>query len=241
MKVYTQHGQKHFDQVKPKSINDNTKETIGVYNGRLDGQNVPVASIDNTKFIPCDVTSKNTADLFAFDWKGQTQDYYFIRRWQDLEETTDGIHKPLVFFDLQSEDWSSGWNNLTEVDSTFAEFILNFNSQSGTLNGCFDINFRHGLDIQRPLAEVYAVNANWWTRWGIFCNDVLIAESGRVYPRLESLSIPFSISVGTQPIKLELKWQTINTPPDPTFGIVGTILSKIEIYGASIWACNTKR
>jgi len=239
MKVYTQHGQKRFDQVKPDSINDNTKSTIGVYNGRLDGQNVPVASIDNTKFIPCNVTSNNTADLYAFAWTGQTQDYYFIRRWQDLEETSDGIHKPLVYFDLQTEDWSSGWNNITEVDSTFSEFILNFNSQSGTLNGCFDINFRHGVDVQTVSTVVHVVGMEWWTRWGLFCNDVLIAESGRVYPRLESLSIPFSISIGTQPIKLELKWQTVSTEDRPAGGTEP--FGKLEIYGASIWACNTKR
>lgn len=239
MKVYTQHGQKRFDQVKPDSINDNTKSTIGVYNGRLDGQNVPVASIDNTKFIPCNVTSNNTADLYAFAWTGQTQDYYFIRRWQDLEETSDGIHKPLVFFNLLSDDWSSGWNNITEVDSTFSEFILNLNSQSGTLSGCFDINFRHGVDVQEVSGVIYNIGMEWWTRWGLFCNDVLIAESGRVYPRLESLSIPFSISVGTQPIKLELKWQTVSTEDRPAGGTEP--FGKLEIYGASIWACNTKR
>tara|TARA_R100001509_G_scaffold33967_1_gene17898 strand:- start:1796 stop:2518 length:723 start_codon:yes stop_codon:yes gene_type:complete len=240
MKVYTQHGQKRFDQVKPDSINDNTKSTIGVYNGRLDGQNVPVASIDNTKFIPCNVTSNNTADLYAFAWTGQTQDYYFIRRWQDLEETSDGIHKPLVFFNLLSDDWSSGWNNITEVDSTFSEFILNLNSQSGTLSGCFDINFRHGVDVQEVSGVIYNIGMEWWTRWGLFCNDVLIAESGRVYPRLESLSIPFSISVGTQPIKLELKWQTVSTEDRPA-GSTTDVINNLEIYGASIWACNTKR
>ena len=240
MKVYTQHGQKRFDQVKPDSINDNTKSTIGVYNGRLDGQNVPVASIDNTKFIPCNVTSNNTADLYAFAWTGQTQDYYFIRRWQDLEETSDGIHKPLVFFNLLSDDWSSGWNNITEVDSTFSEFILNLNSQSGTLSGCFDINFRHGVDVQEVSGVIYNIGMEWWTRWGLFCNDVLIAESGRVYPRLENLSIPFSISVGTQPIKLELKWQTVSTEDRPA-GSTTDVINNLEIYGASIWACNTKR
>ena len=228
MKVYTQHGQKRFDQVKPDSINDNTKSTIGVYNGRLDGQNVPVASIDNTKFIPCNVTSNNTADLYAFAWTGQTQDYYFIRRWQDLEETSDGIHKPLVFFNLLSDDWSSGWNNITEVDSTFSEFILNLNSQSGTLSGCFDINFRHGVDVQEVSGVIYNIGMEWWTRWGLFCNDVLIAESGRVYPRLESLSIPFSISVGTQPIKLELKWQTVSTEDRPA-GSTTDVINNLEI------------
>jgi len=240
MKVYTQHGQKRFDQVKPESINDNTRETIGVYNGRLDGQNMPVGGIDNTKFVPCDVTDNSTLNLYAFTWTGQTQDYYFIRRWQDLESVIDGIHKPLVYFDLQTEDWSSGWNNLTEVDTTFEEFVLTFQSQAGTLNGCFDINFRHGCDVDTVSLTVYVTGEEWWTRWGLFCNDVLIAETGRVYPRLESLSIPFSISVGTQPIKLELKWQTVNTDVKPAAG-ASEPFSKLEIYGASIWACNTKR
>jgi hypothetical protein len=149
----------------------------------------------------------------------------------------------LYNFDLQNNSWSSGWNNLSDIDADFNDLVLQFDAHNGTLHGCFDINFRHGVDMLLNDASLATAWSNdWWTRWGIFCNDILIAESGRVYPRLENLSIPYKIFVGQQPVKLELRWQTVNTNPEDALNVPGaTAYSRMEIYGASIWCCNTKR
>ena len=241
MKVYTQQGQKRFDQVKPESINDNTQAVVSVYNGRIDGQNFPINTLDKLKFVPSTITSTSTANVYGFAFGGQTQDYYFVRRWNTYEGSVN-IHLPLLSFDLNASNWSSGWNNLRDIHSTFNDFILQFESTEGTLTGCIDIDFRHGVDIVLATTDW---NQKWWTRWGLFCNDILIAESGRVYPRLENLCIPFNIFVGTQNIKLELKWQTINDGAEDavsaSVGATTPCKSILEIYGASIWACNTKR
>lgn len=240
MKVFTQVGQKNYDQVKPENINDNTRAVIGEYNGRLDGQNFPVDTIDKLKFAPPTLTSQSTVNVYGFKHEGQTQDYHFVRRWNTYEGSIN-VHLPLYNFDLRNNSWSSGWNNLSDIDSDFNDFVLEFDAKSGTLNGCFDINFRHGVDrFEDTNNNVVSWSLEWWSRWGLFCNDVLIAESGRVYPRLENLCIPFKIFVGSQPVRLELKWQTINTSPEQEYGVTD-FESRMEIYGASIWACNTKR
>ncbi len=239
MKVFTQVGQKDLDQVKPENINDNTRQVVGEYNGKLDGQNFPVATVDKFKLTPSTLTSQSTANVFGFKHEGQTQDYHFVRRWNTYELGVS-VHKPLFNFDLQNNSWSSGWNNLGDIDAVFNDLVLEFDAHSGTLNGCFDINFRHGFDVLEITAGSNQIRGEeWWSRWGLFCNDVLIAETSRVYPRLSNLSVPFKLFVGSQPVRLELKWQANNTPPDTA--TVDTIMSRMEIYGASIWACNTKR
>ena len=239
MKVFTQVGQKNHDQVKPENINDNTRTVVGEYNGRLDGQNFPVDTIDKLKLAPSTLTSQSTSNVYAFKHVGQTQDYHFVRRWNTYEGSIN-IHLPLYNFDLQNNSWSSGWNNLEDIDAAFNDLVLEFEAESGTLNGCFDINFRHGFDVLDFTQNNPAVFGNdWWSRWGLFCNDVLIAETGRVYPRLSNLSVPYKLFVGSQPVRLELRWQTNNTPPTTT--TYDTPFSRMEIYGASIWACNTKR
>ena len=242
MKVFTQVGQKDLDQVKPENINDNTREVVGEYNGKIDGQNFPVATVDKLKMAPPTLTSTSTANVNGFSHVGQTQDYHRVRRWRVLDSGTD-IHTPLINFDLQTNSWSSGWNNLTEIDTTFNDFVLEFEAESGTLSGCFDVNFRHGVDrIQSGVSPnpIVSWSINWWARWGLFCNDVLIAETGRIYPRLLNVSIPFKIFVGSQPVRLELKWQAIDTTAEQEYSVT-THKSSMEIYGASIWACNTKR
>ena len=239
MKVFTQVGQKDLDQVKPENINDNTRMVVGEYNGKLDGQNFPVSTVDKLKMSPPTLTSTSTANVHGFSYVGQTQDYHFIRRWRVLDNGTD-IHTPIINFDLQTNSWSSGWNNLTEIDSTFNDFVLEFEAESGILSGCFDVNFRHGVDRIKASGVIETWSINWWARWGLFCNDVLIAETSRIYPRLLNVSIPFKIFVGSQPVRLELKWQAIDTTAEQEFGVTAH-KSSMEIYGASIWACNTKR
>ena len=241
MKVFTQVGQKNHDQVKPENINDNTRAVVGEYNGRLDGQNFPVDTIDKLKLAPSTLTSQSTSNVYAFKHVGQTQNYHFVRRWNTYEGSVN-IHYPLVAFDLQNNSWSSGWNNLGDIDNAFNDLVLEFEAESGTLNGCFDINFRHGFDIiEDNNQDALPWSKNWWSRWGIFCNDILIAETGRVYPRLANLSIPFKLFVGSQPLKLDLRWQTITTNPVDELSVEDNPISIMEIYGASIWACNTKR
>lgn len=243
MKVFTQVGQNNHDQVKPENINNNTRAVIGEYNGRLDGQNFPVDTIDKLKFAPPTLTSQTTVYKYGFKFEGQTQDYHFVRRWKGYGgDTGTDIHTPLHSLDLQNSSWSSGWNSLADVDSKFEQVVLEFEAKNGMLHGCFDINFRHGTDIILNHQSSATIWSNdWWSRWGLFCNDILVAETGRVYPRLESLSIPFKFFVGTQPVRLDLRWQTINTSPEQDLNISTTPESHMEIYGASIWACNTKR
>jgi len=244
MKVFTQVGQKDLDQVKPENINDNTRMVVGEYNGKLDGQNFPVATIDKLKMAPPTLTSQITVRKYGFKFEGQTQDYHFVRRWKGYGgDTGTDIHTPLHTLDLQNSSWSSGWNTLSDIDTTFNEVLLEFEAKSGVVHGCFDINFRHGTDMILNNSGSPKIWSNdWWSRWGLFCNDVLIAETGRVYPRLHSLSVPYKLFVGSQPVRLDLRWQTINTSADQSLGLTGsTPTSRMEIYGASIWACNTKR
>jgi hypothetical protein len=177
MKVFTQVGQKNYDQVKPESINDNTRAVIGEYNGRLDGQNFPVGTIDKLKLAPSAYTSQTTTNKYAFKVVGQTQDYHFVRRWRAYGGNTGtDIHTPLHTLDLQNSSWSSGWNNLADIDTTFNNVVLEFDASSGTVHGCFDINFRHGMDvIEDSTGSDKVFGYDWYSRWGLFCNDVLIA------------------------------------------------------------------
>lgn len=243
MKVFTQVGQKNYNQVKPENINDNTRAVIGEYNGRLDGQNFPVDTIDKLKMAPSVHTSQTTSNKYAFKYVGQTQNYHFVRRWTGFGGNTGtDVHQPLVTLNLQNSSWSSGWNFLSDIDSLFNQVVLDFEATSGTVHGCFDINFRHGMDVIEDHTNTdVPFGYDWYSRWGLFCNDLLIAETGRVYPRLQNLTVPFKIFVGSQPVRLDLRWQTITTNPKDELDVETEPTSRMEIYGASIWACNTKR
>ena len=104
MKVFTQVGQKDLDQVKPENINDNTRMVVGEYNGKLDGQNFPVTTIDKLKMAPSVKTNTAASDVQRFQFIGQTQNYFFVRRWNTFEGGLN-IHLPVYSFDLQNSSW----------------------------------------------------------------------------------------------------------------------------------------
>ena len=241
MKNYTKVAQKQFDQVKTENLNANNKDTVATFNGKLDAQNMPVKSLSRQKMENGKIISTSTVHRYGFSWLGQSQDYHFVRRWTTYEGGNN-ISLPIYTFDLYNKEWRSGWNNATEIHSSFADFTLDFIGESGMLHGCADINFRHGTDIMQDKNNVHVeFSDGWWTRWGIFVNDVLVAETNKLYPRLENIIFPYKIPCGSQPIRIELKWQTITTSAYPELEVTTQPYSRMEIYGLSIWCCNTRR
>jgi hypothetical protein len=241
MKAFTQVGQKRFNQVKPENINDNTRAVIDQYNGRMDAQNMPTSLIDQDKFVAPTATDSVISGSRKTDWQGQTQSYYRVRRFN----TTEGglnYYEPDNVIDLNATDWSSGWNNLTSVNTDYRNFYLEFTSQEGSLNGCMDINFRRGTDIVTPGSGGNTeVGQDHWIQWGLFVNDLLVCDTGRVYPRLENLSVPFKILCGTQQIRIEIKFKTIFTQAAKKITSGDTQKNNLEIYGSHIWVCNTRK
>lgn len=242
MKKFDKMAQRQFDQVKGETLYDNVKEQVSNYNGKLDGQNLPINSIDTDKLVPPVFTDTDTATTDAFTWVGETQAYYQVRRSNFLDNNIGNFSQPILTFDLNNEDWRAGWNNVVEL-TNYGNFFLNFQAKDGMVYGCADINFRHGYDITEEVGsgvgEVWG--KDWWVRWGVFINDVLVAETGQTYPRLENLVIPFAIPVGTQDVRIELKFQTITTNVSLS-GVYPLVPeSNLEVYALQIWANNQKK
>ena len=241
MKTFTQVGQNRFDQVKPENINDNTRVVIDQYNGRMDAQNMPTSIIDQDKLVAPTVTDAVVINCRETNWQGQTQSYFRVRRFNTTEKGVTYFF-PDVVIDLNAIDWSSGWNNLTSMHSDYQNFFIDFTSNEGSLNGCMDINFRRGTDIVTPATGGNVeVGQDHWIQWGLFVNDILVCDTGRLYPRLENISIPFKILCGTQNIRVEIKFKTIFTQAAQKISSSNTQKNNLEIYGANIWVCNTRK
>jgi hypothetical protein len=195
---------------------------------------------DQVKTENLNANNKDTVATFNGKLDAQNMPVKSLSR--QKMENGNNISLPIYTFDLYNKEWRSGWNNATEIHSSFADFTLDFIGESGMLHGCADINFRHGTDIMQDKNNVHVeFSDGWWTRWGIFVNDVLVAETNKLYPRLENIMLPYKIPCGSQPIRIELKWQTITTSAYPELEVTTQPYSRMEIYGLSIWCCNTRR
>lgn len=239
MKKYTKQIIKRFEQVTPQSVNDNTDQWIDTFNGDLDNQNLPVNLINNTKTKPSDGTSGSQGDCTATTWYGQSQSYGHLR---SLAGEEGGINDwlALVSINLTTDSWNLGWNPLTDWIEQ-ANLVMEL--EEGMLTGSFNANWFYGLQTYR-FHEGNASTAwgeNWWIRWGLFQNDVLIAESGNIYPRAENTCVPFKVPCASQSARFDLRWQALTDNPDPASMADPTekILSLIQIFGFGITVNNT--
>lgn len=243
MKVYPQASQEQFQQVSPATLNDNTFNAIGQYNGQLDGQNIPVASINRNKFVPPTVTTTSPGNVKKITMLGQTQDYYFARRW-NTEEDSENWYEYGNTYELTSNQRSSGWNTVGVINTDYKNLYLDFEAKEGSLNGCADINFRRGTDlIEDDTNVIQEIGVNNYVQWGVFCNGILIAETSRLFAQCFNVSLPFKLLCGSQNIRLELKWKLnysnewsqVDHPTDEV------PRDNLEIFGLQVWVCNTKR
>lgn len=240
-KHYTEKPSVRHQQVKSENLNDNLTKTLGEVNGNLNSNNLPVDSLTFANFADpqsSEVTSNATTTL---KFEGATQDYHRVRRWNTFEDSAD-MWEPVVSIDLPTANWSTGWNKLVDygtMDYTF----LDFDAKEGMLTGCAVIDFHHGIDRigygQDPVIRAFTGD-EWWTGWGVFVNDTLVAETSNIYARRITCNIPFKVPVGSQKVKIDLRWRA------KTSDAVGTSFNgnpsrPIDIFGAEIWVRNTKR
>ena len=238
MKVFRKQEPKQFEQVKPEALNDNTSAAINQYNGFLGTQSMPINVVSNEKLVQPADSIVTSAISTKYNWKGQTQSYNSVRQWSGVEGAISSLLANTQIL-LQLESWNSGWNNLTSQPK-YADFDLKFDAEEGTLNGQLIVNFFHGINCFSDGAANATFGEDWWTRFGLFMNGQLIADTGKCYPRGECLVVPWKIPIGTQTVNLSVRWQTISTGVLTGAGtFTGDPSTYLEVFGAEVWVCNT--
>ena len=243
-KAFTQIPTNDLQSVRPENLNENFDKYLGEFNGNLDGHNNPVETIREQHFIlPNDgVFSDVSADVLQLGTSYATQAYFKTRRSSSFEIASD-VWTPILTIDLDQDSWSKGFNILTQF-TDFEDFPLVFEAKEGMLVGCATIDWEHGTQVFQ--VTVGEGNANrsrgfdWWTEWGVFVNNVLVARSGQIYPRRHTTQIPFAIPCGSQQIVVDVRFITItnraSNSPNTT-----TDSSDFNLFSAEIWVRNEYR
>ena len=155
--------------------------------------------------------------------------------------------EPIASIDLPTANWSSGWNKLVDYGSMDYTF-LEFDAQEGMLTGEAISDFHHGVDRivyqsgsggDEVTIRVF-FGFDWNTQWGVFVNDVLVAQTSTIFARRITATIPFKVPCGSQKVKIELKWKATTSDAIGT-AYQGNPSRPIDIYGAEIMCRNTKR
>lgn len=245
-KHYTEKPSVRHQQTKSENLNDNITKTLGEVNGNLNSNNLPVDSLTFANFSNpiCSETTSNATTTLKFE--GATQNYHRVRRWNTFEDSND-MWVPVETINLQTANWSTGWNKLVDFGSMDYTF-LDFDAKEGMLTGCAVIDFHHGVDRivyqsgeggDEVTIRTFFGN-DWWTGWGVFVNDTLVAETSNIYARRITCNIPFKVPVGSQKVKIDLRWRAKTSDAVGT-AYQGNPSRPLDIFGAEIWVRNTKR
>ena len=98
-------------------------------NGQLDSDNLPLYSLDATKFKRAEVDTTSGTNYNTTEWLGATQAYYKITRTSIDYEAS--IFDPVETIDLKNDSWNKGWNRLADY-GTFDGFQLELDAQGGS-------------------------------------------------------------------------------------------------------------
>jgi hypothetical protein len=241
-KAFTQIPTNDLQSVRPENLNENFDKYLGEFNGNLDGHNNPVETIREQHFIlPNDGTfSDVSGDVLQLGTSYATQAYFKTRRSSSFE-VASSVFTPLLEIDLDQDSWSKGFNILTQF-TDFEDFPLVFEAKEGMLVGCATIDWEHGTQVFDPGGGTgfKSRGFDWWTEWGVFVNNVLVARSGQIYPRRHTTQIPFSIPCGSQQVVVDVRFITITnlTQNSPNFT---TTSSNFNLFSAEIWCRNSFR
>jgi hypothetical protein len=231
-----------LQQAKTSVFNTNIEKYLGEFNGNLDGNNMPVEALTHSHLalpvLPQDDYS--SGGVYKISSRTPTQSYYDSRCYS--WESSD-IWTPLASIDLSSDNWRRGWNKLEDY-SPFTNVPLEFVAREGMLVGAATIDWHHG--INRVLASdgdtTFTVwtGGNWWTEWGVFVNNLLVARSGEIYPRRHTTSLPFSVPVGSNPVRIDVRF-IANTYADRNDLLLTDPSTLFDVFGVGIWARNQYR
>lgn len=241
-KTYQEKPNHQFGQVKSDNINSNITGILDEWNGNLGSNNLPIKALTASNF-------KDGAGKTGFssarkaEWIGQGQNYHRTKRW-NVAEAGLQVWEVVESIDLGTSNWGKGWNPLENYGS-FSNNYLDFDAKEGMLVGCAVVDFFHGYNrvVYQGEGDVTIrafVGQDWWTQWGVFVNDTLVAETSDTFPRRETINLPFKVPVGSQKVKIDLRWKSITSDALGT-GWIGNPSTPLEIYGAEIWTRNVYR
>ena len=204
------------------------KELDGSYreiNGRFDQHNMPLRTVTDAILVDRTVTTVSETT----GAHGPINSYFI--------SSNSPVAGPWEW-DIGAGEWKIGWNDFADkMGVNGAE--INFDAKEGMIKGwaTFDIERRGARGTVDGTPTPYGY-VNWF-EVGVFVNGVLTARTGKIYPRRLTFDLPFSLPVGNEVIKVELKWRGIEERPGP--GAVGYDAVPFTVHNSVICCRNQKR
>lgn len=224
--------------------NDEINQSVSELNGGLDQNNMPLDSVDRTKFIAPTYVNQSTAPTWE-EYHYQSQDLYIAEKCESVVS-------------LPVSTWSMGWNKFEASSNTGDRtgFVLDIDAKEGMLKGEAVIDFEHRQSYflfvasLNGLSTVQALVKDQHTgELGVFVNDVLVGRTGPMWIAAgrHTYTIPWATPVKSGPCHIDVRWlidykniKKIFTA-GTTYGVGVNQIYPVQVHSRMLWCRNQYR
>lgn len=240
-------------QLKEEDYNSEVLGSLQEFNGQLDQHQLPLAEITH-------VHLQDARKVTRYIYADGTYSSYMTTQSYHQSEWEQG-ELPTVIIEADNElYYGAAWIRLSDIQIqttgvTRGAQITFDNALEGMIVGNAVIDFTYfpgeaeGItqgegDITIRSSECYGLDNP--IEFGVFINDVLVARSGKIFPRRYTLDLPFSAPCSSGPQVIDIRFL-------PDFVDTGvfepTLFTTYDLYtpqsltynGGNLWARNQYR
>lgn len=250
---YTKICAKAKDQFKADHYNREADGISQQFNGQLDQNNMPIASVGPTHLVD-PVRTSNEFGVNTISSYMPTQSYH-LATWNianDASTVAEQMPTPAGTYnrDWATNPWQPFWNQFDYTVVTEGS-RLRFNAKEGMLIGGVTINVetREGKIRHTGSGPTFTLQTGLdnTCEIGIFCNGILVGRSGQIHTGAFTLDIPFSTPIGNEFCEIVVKWQrdqtaSIDDVGTQTWNTVDVDhFLRFVVSGVSTWCRNQYR
>lgn len=193
--------------MKADDMNVELSDAARVVNGGIGQHNLPVGSTTEG-IVPGKLVTPSIENA-AF---GSTLSVYLAANsyHRSVLAATDKV-TPRITISPETEDLSHGWRALYLYQSgqTVAGTVCEFVSRGGMIHGQCQVDVERRMSyLKHATGPTYPVtHDDSWVQIGVFANDVLVADSGRLYPARQTQDLPFSFPAPEGRVRIETRFR----------------------------------
>lgn len=223
MKLYENQLREDDGVITADQINLSNKQVAELYNANVGTDNLPINDIDKTKFPFLEVMSSQQSN--------GTFCQYFAKY-----STGSDTFTPIMTTSLAELNLQAGWNDFNSLGITEGA-LEDLTLQTGLIRGEILVDYERRYGYNGVLYTVVE-GSNHYVDFGLFIDNQLVANSGPLYPRRFTLTLPWLYPITTGSHNFEIRFRYSSEELDI---LNSEVLQTFNVFSLGISGCNYLR
>lgn len=192
MKLYENQLREDDGVIVCDHLNQSNKQVAELFNAQVGTDNLPINTLDKTKFPFLEVISS------------QQSNGEFCQYFSKYSSGSD-FRTPILTVSLAELNLQAGWNDLNSLGISQGA-LEDLTLQTGLIRGEIVVDFERRYGYNGVLFLTVEGDQNY-VDFGIFVDNQLVANTGPIYPRRFTLTLPWLYPITTGSHNFEIRFR----------------------------------